>query len=144
MGQKGPLPSGRRQRGRDQRRHEANTTVLSGEVRGREAPALPEGLPEAVLEWWGTLWASPIALEYADVDVPGLTRLAMLWGKSVQGGCSAAELSEARQLETAYGLNPTARRRLQWRLERPLNDAAAPSNGEMAERMAAVKGRLDA
>src|SRR5437764_7048320 len=104
MGARGPLPKARRTRPRDDRRRQAATTTLAGG--GRNAPTLPNasGLPDVVLEWWATLWASPIAAEFADVDHPGLVRMALLWARSVEGQASAAELGELRQLESAFGL----------------------------------------
>jgi hypothetical protein len=114
MGARGPLPKPRRQRARDERRRLSTRVVLEG--KGRKAPTLPASvkLPPAVRAWWRALWSSPISRQYDDVDVPALVRVAILWAKAVQGEASAAELGELRQLETAFGLTPAARIRLNW------------------------------
>lgn len=122
MGTRGPLSKPTRNRARDQRRRDARAVVLDGA--GRKAPPLPDAakLPAIVREWWATLWASPLAAEFREVDEPALIRLVGLWADAVSGDASAALLSEMRQLEDRFGLNPSSRRRLDWRTPKPEAD----------------------
>lgn len=78
-------------------------------------------------ELWRFWWRSPMALMWSEYDAVGLCRLVDL---TVAGGSSAPILSERRQLEDRYGLNPVGRRRLFWRIEgvdTPSRDAAGLS-----------------
>lgn len=67
--------------------------------------------------WWHDVWHSPMAAEFLQADLHGLYRLAVLidafWLQPTK------ELAaEIRQEQTAYGLTPIDRRRLQWEVER--------------------------
>jgi hypothetical protein len=90
---------------------------LDGE--GREAPPLNR-LPgrrrwlEQTRDWWADLWASPMALAYLVADEGGLQRLAKLKDKENRGELGATEMVAMLSLEDRYGLNPKARRALQW------------------------------
>jgi hypothetical protein len=85
---------------------------------GKAAPRLPSPgvLPETV-EWWETVWASPMAAVWLEADVPALARLAGLVDRLHRGDSSSRLLSEIRALEDRFGLSPLARRRLQWEIE---------------------------
>lgn len=98
---------------------------------GREGAAPPLSLRNVVLaldpstdtkykararELWRKWWSSPMALMWAVDDSHVLQRLLVLTARSWGGG-SSSEMSEIRQLEDRFGLNPKARRSLYWRIE---------------------------
>lgn len=68
----------------------------------------------ATQRYWERLWSSPMASEFhAQSDIEGLYRLAALveqfWRKP-----NATLNGEIRLYEAQFGLNPLARRRLEW------------------------------
>jgi hypothetical protein len=67
-----------------------------------------------------------MAAVWLEADVPALVRLAGLVDQVGSGESSAVVLSEIRQLEDRFGLNPLARRRLQWELEQAGEPEAEP------------------
>lgn len=76
------------------------------------------------LAWWGVIWASPMAEEWVDADVPGLFALALL----VDDFWTAPEAkvhAEIRQASREFGLSPFSRRQLQWEIKR-LDAGKAP------------------
>lgn len=75
------------------------------------------------LSWWATVWDSPMAGEWVDADVPGLTALAFLVDEFWRTG-AAGTAAEIRLQQREYGLSPFARRALQWEILRV--DAATP------------------
>lgn len=89
---------------------------------GNEIPWSP-----GTLRYWTRIWSSPMASEFhAQSDIEGLYRLAALvelfWLKP-----SAMLNAEIRQYEAQFGLNPLARRRLEWVIvgtERAQDEAA--------------------
>lgn len=82
---------------------------------GREgAPPKPiVGLGGDAGRLWRRLWASPVACQWCESDVSGLTRLVQL---ATSPGVveDPRRLAELRQLEQQYGLSPYARRQLRW------------------------------
>jgi hypothetical protein len=68
------------------------------------------------VRYWQTIWSSPMAPEYHKSDIEGLYRLVALvnafWRKP-----SMALNGEIRLYEAQFGLNPLARRRLEWTIE---------------------------
>jgi len=65
--------------------------------------------------WWRDVWHSPMAAEYVQADLHGLSRLAVLidafWLEP-----STALASEIRLEQQAFGLTPIDRRRLEWQV----------------------------
>lgn len=57
-----------------------------------------------------------MACMWAPADVDQLERLLLLRMR-VESGGTAAELSECRQMEDRFGLSPSARRKLYWRID---------------------------
>lgn len=89
-----------------------------------EAPAatrvdLPAGFEWHPLtaSWWTTIWASPMAGEWVDADVPGLIALANLVDQFWTGG-DPRVAAEIRMQQREYGLSPLSRRQLQWEIKR--------------------------
>jgi hypothetical protein len=72
--------------------------------------------PTTVL-WWDTIWASPMAEEWVDADVPGLLALAILMDEFWVSGDSKIH-AEVRQAAREFGLSPFSRRQLQWEIKR--------------------------
>jgi len=68
-------------------------------------------------ELWAFWWSSPMALMWSRHDCRTLERLLVLSLRfGDDSGATAAELSEVRQLEDRFGLNPKSRRQLYWRI----------------------------
>ena len=93
-------------------------------------------------EWWSDVWHSPMAAEFLQADIHGLYRLAVLvdafWTQPTK------ELAaEIRLQQTAYGLTPIDRRRLQWEVERVekgrRQPAARPPSSDARSYLRAVK-----
>lgn len=116
--------------------------------------------------WWERVWASPMAGQWIDSDIPSVVRLALLHDLVERQFLVVADgpiphlrmsdlpegtvrvvfespvqsslLSEMRQLEDRLGLSPMARRRLQWEL--PEDGAVQVSAGD---ELAARRKRLE-
>jgi len=92
--------------------------------------------------WWHDVWHSPMAAEFLQADIHGLYRLAVLvdsfWLQPTK------ELAaEIRLQQTAYGLTPIDRRRLQWEVERVEKGrrppAERPPSGDARSYLRAIK-----
>ena len=68
--------------------------------------------------WGKTIWASPMATIWQDADLDGLHRLAQLRDAQHRGDLPVPALGAMQSLEDHYGLNPKARRMLQWEIKR--------------------------
>jgi hypothetical protein len=110
-----PKPPGSRRR----RNKAPEPVLLPKEPRKRKVPALTaeRDLLPTTRAWWKTVWSSPVAEQYLDADVPALARLAGLVDRAARGEGGYRALVEIRLLEDRFGLNPVARRRLQWELK---------------------------
>jgi hypothetical protein len=79
---------------------------------------------ERAVALWEELWTSPMRGEYLDADVEGLYVLVAMtdafWRRLESGQVSGAnELGKELRLQRQqYGLDPIARRRLQWEVDR--------------------------
>lgn len=75
-----------------------------------------------VIEWWETVWRSPMASEFLDADMRGgLYLLAELYQRrwTSEDTKEIREIAaEIRQQEVRFGLSPIDRRRLQWEVEK--------------------------
>jgi hypothetical protein len=104
------------------RRNKATTRAILSDDHDIATPPLPESIiwHSLTTQWWDDLWQSPMATEYAEVDINGLYRVAMLMNDFWLAE-SAKERADAQvRLEKAdaeYGTNPLARRRLEWQIE---------------------------
>jgi len=85
---------------------------------------LPHGFEPAeetwrdlTIAWWATIWASPMAEEWVDADVPGLVALAFLVDEFWRTG-NREIAAEIRMQQREYGLSPLSRRSLQWEIIR--------------------------
>lgn len=92
----------------------------AGEIEPVEAHDFdPVAIPwrPTTLAWWGVIWASPMAAEWVDADVPGLFALALLID-DFWTGPEAKQHAEIRQASREFGLSPFSRRQLQWEIRR--------------------------
>ena len=120
--------------------------MLMGAVRLQTAPALPKRRPDrrawhrTTAEWWRIVWASPMASEYLESDVPGLLMLAVLRDDFARDP-KPSLAGEIRQQEQRFGLSPIDRRRLQWEVERVESAArkAKPANVGRADPRAVLQ-----
>jgi len=110
----GPAPKRASER---QRRNRTSTSATLEALPAAKA-ALPErDWHELTRAWWTTIWASPMADEWVDADVPGLVALAALidafWQKP-----DPKLHAEIRMASREFGLSPLSRRQLQWEIKR--------------------------
>jgi len=105
-------------------RHSTAATLPSvEEAAGNAVPILyprEGGWHARVVDWWASVWRSPMAGEYLESDKAGLYLLAELHQRfwTVPGARTVASLAaEIRQQEIRFGLSPAARRKLQWAIE---------------------------
>lgn len=103
------------------------TLPTPSEAAKQKVPALPvrekssEKWHAKVVEWWVSVWRSPMAAEFLDSDVKGglyvLAELYQaLWAGEQKDVAKVA--AEIRQQEIRFGLSPIDRRRLQWEIEK--------------------------
>lgn len=84
---------------------------------------------QATRDWWAIIWASPIADEWVDADVPNLLALAVLVDQFWTNGDRGVH-AEMRQAMREFGLSPLSRRQLQWEVKKLAavsKPAAAPA-----------------
>jgi len=107
------------------RRNKTSTAAILRAVPGAKVPSLPKGRNwhPMTVGWWGDIWRSPMAPEYADSDFHGISRLAYLvdaYNRACDSDDARLMLSlsaEIRMQQQAFGLTPIDRRRLQWTIE---------------------------
>lgn len=114
------------------------------ETQGREVPPLPDRESQAerwhprVIEWWESVWRSPMASEYVGPDLRGgLYALAELYQQRWLAKTAkelVAIVSEIRLQEVRFGLSPIDRRRLQWEIAKV--DEASEKTAKRAKRRA--------
>lgn len=124
-----PKPAHLRQR-RNKPTHEA--TLLSAEASaGNDVPELPardldhDGKKQEwhpnVVEWWSSIWRSPMASEFLDADMKGglylLADLHQLRWTLRDTPAMQAVSAEIRLQEVRFGLSPIDRSRLRWTIE---------------------------
>lgn len=130
-------------------RQRRNTVVGAANLRAPEnveVPPLPE-VPDGD-EWskmtqgfWADIWASPMSPEWDGSDLWGLYRLAQLhedfWTAESRTGRIEAS-KELRLLAQRYGIDPFARRSLQWAIPKG-EEAAELTDQRRAMRQARAK-----
>lgn len=101
-------------------------------------PALPKRKTAwlaSTRKWWSALWDSPMATTFLEADLPALFRLAEMIELRARGELGASETIAMTALEDRFGLNPKARRALQWEITQA--EAARPR--ETPERVPHLK-----
>jgi hypothetical protein len=134
-----------------------NTTSTKAKLRAQPKPAVPP-LPEdtewhsRVKDWWQRVWSSPMRGEWADADLDGLYRGALLmqrlWSPDKDGNYvdtkdMKALSAELRLLEAQFGLTPMSRRSLQWELPGEDDEQPAGAAKKAAPRKRAAKKAAD-
>lgn len=129
-----------------QRRNSTTTrATLPAEGSGKKnrVPKLPardqpgEKWHPMVMEWWKSVWRSPMAAEFLDADMRGgLYLLADLyqvrWTSRDDPAALSKAAAEIRLQEVRFGLSPMDRRRLQWEVERGDQAAARTASRKKA------------
>ena len=114
-----------------QRRNKTSTaSKLTLAPSNRKAPALPKRKDDSgrfvkwhprTLDWWRSVWASPMATEFLDSDTYALLTLAELedeFHKTTDVRIRLELVKEIRLQRQAFGLTPIDRRRLQWEVRK--------------------------
>lgn len=128
MAGRGPAPKPGALRQRRNSTATKATLPTTAAARSQRVPELPasdaeDGWHPMVLEWWESVWRSPMAGEFLDADMRGgLYLLADLyqvrWTVRDDPRALAAAAAEIRLQEVRFGLSPIDRRRLQWEVEK--------------------------
>jgi hypothetical protein len=116
----GPMPKSPATRARRNRSSTARTLAVAATV---AAPALPavRDWHAMTVAWWRDVWSSPMAGEFLQADMHGLSRLALLVDDFWLASSPTARkdlAGEIRLQGQAFGLTPIDRRRLQWTVDR--------------------------
>lgn len=97
------------------------TIVKSKDENGEEVRTrVPAEWHDMAIKLWTEIWESPMAEEFHDSDIGEMERLLALthrFWETFEGGSNtglALMSAEIKQLRKAYGLNPMARRSLDW------------------------------
>ena len=76
----------------------------------------------AVVAWWNDIWSSPMSSEFSDSDMHGLYMGCKQLQESLNPRNKATEqaafMTKFEQTSRNFGLNPMARRSLQWEIDR--------------------------
>lgn len=135
------------------RANKATSRADLGLARPARRPRLPKYVPGGdkvkwhpqAVAWWSAVWRSPVTRALIDVDARALLRLAVLehefW--STSGVTDRLRIAaEIRIEQQAFGLEPYARRRLEWSV-RVTEDIVSPperSSGTSGRRAPARSG----
>jgi hypothetical protein len=129
-----PKPPGQR------RRRNAGQTqwkeLPAGGRKGDPPPLPDDEWLDSTLEWWKTIWTSPMATIWVEADVDPLSRLARLKDDFDRG--ERAQTTAIQNLEDRYGLSPKARRQLQWEIAK--GEVVEMPQRESKRRLRAVEG----
>lgn len=147
MGRRGPLPKAPELRQRTNARLPGRRLPTEAQAAAQDVPELPArsdgGWHPNVVEWWESIWRSPMASEWLRADVHGgLYLLAELYQARWMATTTAQLLAvagEIRLQEVRFGLTPMDRKRLEWEVEKP--ESAAPVPEE--QRRAVAEPRSD-
>ena len=98
----------------------------SGQAQWRELPAegnssSPPDLPgddwlASTIDWWMTIWASPMATAWEPADTDSLIRLAKMRDDFHRDLLPVSAFGALQALEDRFGLSPKSRRALQWEI----------------------------
>lgn len=118
----GPLPKNPKTRARQNKK--STRATLDGSKRNPvpELPVSPDGVvwhPWTV-EWWESVWASPMSPEWDESDVHNVRMMLLLFNQAMLAGSPherVSAMAEFRQHRKDLGLSPMDRRRLEWSIE---------------------------
>lgn len=118
----------------------------------RPPMAGPDGAPllnewhSMVIEWWESVWRSPMASEYLDADMKGGLYLLADLHQARWNATDSHELvklaAEIRLQEVRFGLSPVDRSRLRWTIEQG-ETAAERTESRRAGKAPTVPKRKD-
>ncbi len=125
MAGRGPAPKETRSRARDQRRADAELTVIESDGK-THGPELPDGVdwPDATRDWWETWRRSPQAQTFTDTDWSFLLDTAILHMEFWDG--NRAHAPELRLRAAKFGATPEDRARLKIAVGEPTGSRPAP------------------
>ncbi len=119
--------------------------VLPAEGRQGKPPTLPSGRRwlKATRDYWAWLWSTPQATQWDEADKV-LVRLALLVDLVYAEKASSTHLTEIRNIECSYGLNPKALIQLRWRIAPGGAEVVSPASvdDQLAERRASRRKRV--
>jgi hypothetical protein len=130
------------------RRNQTSTRATLPSKHDVARPPLPDDRAwhTKAVAWWEAVWASPMATEFVDADVPALERLVLLvhfyW--TAETPTDMLKLaSEIRLQQVNFGLTPYDRRRLEWTIEQTdeAKDRGARRRAATAKPAAPTSGR---
>lgn len=155
MGRRGPLAKPDHLRQRRNKMPAPATLPTAESSAGNAVPPLPDRNPDKdgnavrwhpnVVEWWESVWRSPMASEYLDADMRGgLYLLADLhqlrW--TLRDSLALKEIAgEIRLQEVRFGLSPSDRSRLRWAIDQ--GETATERTEARRERKAPPKATKD-
>lgn len=130
-----PKPKGQRRR---RNAGQAQWKQLPPEGRTDPAPDLPgDEWLASTIDWWMTIWASPMATIWIESDVDSLIRLARMRDDFHRGELPVSAFAAVQALEDRFGLSPKSRRNLQWEISKA-EVVEMPKRGE--RKLRAVEG----
>jgi hypothetical protein len=106
-------PNQRRRRNAGQ----AQWKQLPAEGRTESAPDLPgDEWLSSTIDWWMTIWSSPMAVAWEKADEDSLIRLARMRDEFHRDSLPVSAYGAMQALEDRFGLSPKSRRALQWEI----------------------------
>lgn len=72
----------------------------------------------STVQWWNTIWTSPMATTWVDADVDSILRLAHMRDEFHRDQLPVSAFGAMQALEDRFGLSPRARRALQWEISK--------------------------
>jgi hypothetical protein len=131
-----PKPPGQRRR-RNAGQSQWQSLPASGRSRA-DMPELPgEEWLDSTIEWWNTIWTSPMATAWVDADVDAIVRLARMRDEFHRGELPVSAFGAMQALEDRFGLSPKSRRALQWEIAQ--GDVVELPKGKRERKLRAVE-----
>ena len=143
----GPPPSDPNKKTRT---NKTSTRATLGIIENPDIPPMPpagdyvgEAWNPAVVRWWNDIWSSPMSSEFMSSDIHGLylgcKQLHESLNQANKPTDQASFMTKFEQTIRNFGLNPMARRALQWEIERGTEAETKTQEREQKMREAAEK-----
>lgn len=144
----GPTPSDPNKKTRT---NKTSTRATLGIIENPDIPPMPPASDyvaerawnPAVVRWWNDIWSSPMSSEFMSSDIHGLylgcKQLHESLNTSNKPTDQASFMTKFEQTIRNFGLNPMARRALQWEIERGTEAETKTQERERKMREAAEK-----
>lgn len=131
-----PKPPGQRRR---RNAGQAQWKQLPAGGRPDPAPDLPgDEWLSTTIDWWMTIWSSPMATAWEDADQDSLIRLARMRDDFHRDQLPVSAYGAMQALEDRFGLSPKSRRALQWEIAR--GEVVQMPTAQPKRRLKAVEG----